>query len=71
MAARPMSARSARHPTPLQSQSDSVPEIARFKVFAFFLLYQFIRCEDYFRVKILFYLHSMLRVEQLEIMKVQ
>jgi len=36
MAARPISARSARHPTPLQSQSGSVPEIARFKVFEFF-----------------------------------
>jgi len=36
MAARPMSARVARRPTPLQSQSDSVPEIARFKVFDFF-----------------------------------
>jgi hypothetical protein len=71
MAARPISARSARRPTPLQSQSGSVPEIARFKVFAVFLLCQFIRCENSFRVKILFYLHSMVLVEQLEIMKVQ
>jgi hypothetical protein len=35
------------------------------------LLCQFIRCENSFRVKILFYLHSMVLVEQLEIMKVQ
>jgi len=70
MAERPISATGTRRSTPLYSQSNDIPEIARFKVhnlynisFSLYLIFLLLR------MKILFFFNSIYQVEQHEITK--
>jgi hypothetical protein len=68
MAARPVSANGNRYSESQYSQSNDIPEIARFKVFIIILKSISL---NYFRMKISFYFNSIFQVEQHVIMKVQ